>query len=48
MVRSKMNNRFTLTKIGWENYKGTVEDNPKGGYLIKGLYEIDDHTVIIR
>lgn len=47
MVRSLIKGKFEPSVIGWEDFKGTIEESNKGGYVMRGRYTVDDHTVAI-
>ena len=47
MVKNILNGDLVIPNIGWQNFKGQVEENPKGGYTVKGVYEVDDNVVTI-
>jgi DNA topoisomerase-2 len=47
MVRARINGQVETAKIGWEGFKGVIEDSSKGGYIMHGNYSVDDNTVVI-
>lgn len=47
MKRQLEDEEWVTPIVGWEGYEGTIQETNKGGFIVRGRYSVDDHTVSI-